>query len=340
MVRRKPGTQQGSAETKPNGGATTGHEAELWAMADALRGSMDAAEYKHVVLGLIFLKYISGAFEERRGTVLAEFGEDAAEDRDEYVAENIFWVPPEARWAPLKRQARQSTIGLIVDGAMGAIERDNPALKDVLPRDYARPALDKRRLGQLIDLVSNIHEGDEDARSRDVLGRVYEYFLSQFASAEGKKGGEFYTPRCVVRVLVEMLEPYRGRVYDPCCGSSGMFVQSIKFVRAHASGNGNGGRTKADISIYGQESNYTTWRLAKMNLAIRGIEGQIAHGDSFHNDRHPDLKADYILANPPFNVSDWDGERLVAELQAQQAEGVRLGAAIAENLRTLGLWGE
>ena len=267
-------------------------------MADALRGSMDAAEYKHVVLGLIFLKYISDAFEERRAAVLAEFGEDAAEDRDEYLAENIFWVPPEARWAHLKRQARQSTIGLIVDGAMAAIERDNPVLMDVLPRDYARPSLDKRRLGQLIDLVSNIQVGDEDARSRDVLGRVYEYFLSQFASAEGKKGGEFYTPRCVVRVLVEMLEPYRGRVYDPCCGSSGMFVQSIKFVRAHASGNGNGGRTKADISIYGQESNYTTWRLAKMNLAIRGIEGQIAHGDSFHNDRHPDLKADYILANP------------------------------------------
>ena len=340
MVRRKSGQQQGSAATKPNGGATTGHEAELWAMADAVRGSMDAAEYKHVVLGLIFLKYISDAFEERRTTVLAEFGDDAAEDRDEYTAENIFWVPPEARWAHLKRQARQSTIGLIVDGAMAAIERDNPALKDVLPRDCARPALDKRRLGQLIDLVSNVQVGDEDARSRDVLGRVYEYFLSQFASAEGKKGGEFYTPRCVVRVLVEMLEPYRGRVYDPCCGSSGMFVQSIKFVRAHASGNGNGGRTKADISIYGQESNYTTWRLAKMNLAIRGIEGQIAHGDSFHNDRHPDLKADYILANPPFNVSDWGGERLVAELQAQQAEGVRLDAAIAENLRTLGLRGE
>ena len=340
MVRRKSGQQQDSAEATPNGGATTGHEAELWAMADALRGSMDAAEYKHVVLGLIFLKYISDAFEERRATVLAEFGEDAAEDRDEYLAENIFWVPPEARWAHLKRQARQSTIGLTVDQAMAAIERDNPALKDVLPRDYARPALDKRRLGQLIDLVSNIQVGDEDARFRDVLGRVYEYFLSQFASAEGKKGGEFYTPRCVVRVLVEMLEPYRGRVYDPCCGSSGMFVQSIKFVRAHASGNGNGGRTKADISIYGQESNYTTWRLAKMNLAIRGIEGQISHGDSFHNDRHPDLKADYILANPPFNVSDWGGERLVAELQAQQAEGVRLDAAIAENLRTLGLRGE
>ena len=287
MARRRSGQQRDGAETKPNGGATTGHEAELWAMADALRGSMDAAEYKHVVLGLIFLKYISDAFEERHAAVLAEFGQDAAEDRDEYTAENIFWVPTEARWAHLKAQARQSTIGLTVDQAMAAIERDNPALKNVLPRDYARPALDKRRLGQLIDLISNIRVGDADARSRDVLGRVYEYFLSQFASAEGKKGGEFYTPRCVVKVLVEMLEPYRGRVYDPCCGSSGMFVQSVAFIRAHASGNGNGGRARGDISIYGQESNYTTWRLAKMNLAIRGIEGQIAHGDSFHHDRAP-----------------------------------------------------
>ena len=299
------------SEMRPQStGATTGYEADLWRMADALRGSMDAAEYKHVVLGLIFLKYISDAFEERHAAVLAKWGEDAAEDRDEYTAENIFWVPPEARWTQLKAQARQSTIGLAGDQAMTAIERDNPALKDVLPKDYARPALDKQRLGQLIDMIGNIRVGDADARSRDVLGRVYEYFLSQFASAEGKKGGEFYTPRCVVKLLVEMLEPYQGRVYDPCCGSSGMFVQSIAFIRAHASGNGNGGKARRDISIYGQESNYTTWRLAKMNLAIRGIEGQIAHGDSFHNDRHPDLKADFILANPPFNVSDWGGERL------------------------------
>ena len=293
--------------------ATTGYETQLWQMADTLRGSMDAAEYKHVVLGLIFLKYISDAFEERHAAVLAKWGEDATEDRDEYIAENIFWVPSEARWTQLKVQARQSTIGLTVDQAMTAIERDNPALKDVLPKDYARPALDKQRLGQLIDMIGNIRVGDAEARSRDVLGRVYEYFLSQFASAEGKKGGEFYTPRCVVKVLVEMLEPYRGRVYDPCCGSSGMFVQSIAFIRAHASGTGNGGRARGDISIYGQESNYTTWRLAKMNLAIRGIEGQIAHGDSFHNDRHPDLKADFILANPPFNVSDWGGERLAED---------------------------
>ena len=310
MARARPRKQREQVVASANGGATTGYEAELWAMADALRGSMDAAEYKHAVLGLIFLKYISDAFEERREAVLAEWGEDAAEDRDEYVAENVFWVPVEARWTHLRTQARQPTVGLTVDQAMAAIEHDNPVLKDVLPRDYARPPLDKRRLGQLIDLVSNIQVGDADARSRDLLGRVYEYFLSQFASAEGKKGGEFYTPRCVVKVLVGMLEPFRGRVYDPCCGSSGMFVQSIAFIRAHASGNGNGGRARGDISIYGQESNYTTWRLAKMNLAIRGIEGQIAHGDSFHNDRHADLKADFILANPPFNVSDWGGERL------------------------------
>ena len=302
--------RSGNKAALPDGGATTGYEAELWAMADALRGSMDAAEYKHVVLGLIFLKYISDAFEERREAVLAEWGADAAEDRDEYLAENIFWVPVEARWDRLQAQARQPDIGQAVDDAMAAVERDNPALKSVLPTGYARQALDKQRLGQIIDLVGNVQVGDKDARSRDVLGRVYEYFLSRFASAEGKKGGEFYTPRCVVRLLVEMLEPYRGRVYDPCCGSSGMFVQSVEFIRAHVTGNGNGGKARGDISIWGQESNYTTWRLAKMNLAIRGIEGRIAHGDSFHKDSHPDLKADFILANPPFNVSEWGGERL------------------------------
>ena len=225
-------------------------------------------------------------------------------------------MPPEARWSHLKAQAKQPTIGQLVDDAMSGIERDNASLKGVLPKDYARPALDKQRLGQLIDLISNIKVGDAEARSKDVLGRIYEYFLSQFASAEGKKGGEFYTPRSVVKLLVEMIEPYNGRVYDPCCGSSGMFVQSIEFIQAHTSGNGNGGsrgvsgRAQGDISIYGQESNYTTWRLAKMNLALRGIDGQIAHGDTFQNDRHPDLKADFILANPPFNISDWGGDRL------------------------------
>ena len=293
-----------NAKASASNGANVGYEAELWKMADALRGSMDAAEYKHVVLGLIFLKYISDAFEELHAKLQGEKKQGAdPEDPDEYRAKGIFWVPPEARWSHLKAQAKQPTVGQLVDDAMAGIERDNPSLKAVLPKDYARPALDKQRLGQIIDLVSNIRIGDAESRSKDVLGRVYEYFLSQFASAEGKKGGEFYTPRCVVKLLVEMLEPFKGRVYDPCCGSSGMFVQSEEFIVAH------GGKF-GDISIYGQESNYTTWRLAKMNLAIRGIEGRIEHGDSFHNDRHPDLKADYILANPPFNVSDWGGERL------------------------------
>jgi type I restriction enzyme M protein len=288
-----------------NNGATLGFEKRLWAAADALRGSMDAAEYKHVVLGLIFLKYISDSFEEQHAKLEAERTTQAAdpEDPDEYRAANVFWVPREGRWPRLKDNAVQPAIGRLVDDAMEAVERDNPQLKGVLPKDYARPSLDKQRLGQLINLVSNIGLGDKESRSKDVLGRVYEYFLSQFAGAEGKKGGEFYTPRCIVRLLVEMIEPYKGRVYDPCCGSSGMFVQSEGFIKAH------GGRL-GDISIYGQESNYTTWRLAKMNLAIRGIEGQIAHGDSFHSDRFPDLKADYILANPPFNVSDWRGELL------------------------------
>jgi type I restriction enzyme M protein len=281
----------------------------MWHAADALRGSMDAAEYKHVVLGLIFLKYISDAFEEQHTKLQNEAGADP-EDPDEYRGEDIFWVPTKARWDLIRSKAKQPTIGQVLDDAMTVIEKDNPTLHGVLPRDYARPVLDKARLGQIIDLVGNIRVGDTESRSRDVLGRVYEYFLSQFASAEGKKGGEFYTPRCVVKLLIEMLEPYKGRVYDPCCGSSGMFVQSMEFIRAHSNGNGNGGKAKGGISIYGQELNYTTWRLAKMNLAIRGIDGQIAQGDTFHNDRHPDLKADYILANPPFNVSDWRGELL------------------------------
>jgi type I restriction enzyme M protein len=292
------------ADGNKNNGANLGFEATLWKAADALRANMDAAEYKHVVLGLIFLKYISDAFEEKHAALEAEKASGAdPEDPDEYRAVNIFWVPPEARWSHLKANAKQPTIGKIIDEAMLAIERDNPSLKGVLPKDYAHPRLDKQRLGQLIDLIGNIGLGDKENRSKDILGRVYEYFLSEFASAEGKKGGQFFTPRCVVRLLVEMLAPYKGRVYDPCCGSGGMFVQSEKFIEEH------GGKI-GDISIYGQESNHTTWRLAKMNLAIRGIEGNIAHGDSFHNDRHPDLKADYVLANPPFNDSDWRGELL------------------------------
>ena len=275
MTTARQGRTASGVDAESSSGALTGYEAKLWQMADALRGSMDAAEYKHVVLGLIFLKYISDAFQELHAWLESKTaaGYDP-EDMDEYRGENIFWVPPEARWPHLKVQARQTTIGQLVDDAMAAIERDNPVLKDVLPKDYARPALDKTRLGQLIDLITNIQVGDAEARSKDVLGRVYEYFLSQFASAEGKKGGEFYTPRCVVKLLVEMLEPYQGRVYDPCCGSSGMFVQSMEFIHAHATGNGNGGRARGDISIWGQESNHTTWKLARMNLAHPRHRGQ------------------------------------------------------------------
>jgi type I restriction enzyme M protein len=291
---------------KNNNGANLGFEAKMWAAADKLRNNMDAAEYKHVVLGLIFLKYISDAFEERHLTLVNAKDEGIdPEDPDEYRAENIFWVPKEARWAVLQAKAKSPEIGRVVDEAMAAIERENPSLKGVLPKDYARPGLDKVRLGELIDLIGTIGLGDKENRSKDILGRVYEYFLSQFASAEGKKGGQFYTPRCVVQLLVEMLSPYKGRIYDPCCGSGGMFVQSEKFVEAH------GGKVK-DISVYGQESNPTTWKLAMMNLAIRGIDNDLGDraADSFHNDLHPDLKADYILANPPFNSSDWGGERL------------------------------
>jgi type I restriction enzyme M protein len=294
------------SKNEKKNGATLGFEDTLWAAADKLRNNMDAAEYKHVVLGLIFLKYISDAFEEKHEELLKEVDQGAdPEDPDEYRAENIFWVPKEARWAFLQANAKQAEIGKLVDDAMAAIERDNRSLKSVLPKDYARPALDKQRLGELIDLVAGIGLGDRENRSKDILGRVYEYFLGQFASAEGKKGGQFYTPRCVVQVLVEMLAPYKGRIYDPCCGSGGMFVQSEKFVKIH------GGRI-GDIAVYGQESNPTTWKLAKMNLAIRGIDNNLGpeHADSFHRDLHRDLKADFILANPPFNSSDWGGERL------------------------------
>jgi len=292
---------------KSNNGANLGFENQLWAAADKLRGYMDASEYKHVVLGLIFLKYISDAFQAKykqlEATKDTEYTDP--EDRDEYAASNIFWVPKEARWDQLQASAKQPTIGKLVDDAMVAIEKENPKLKGVLPKDYARSSLDKYRLGELIDIISKIGLVDDESRSKDILGRVYEYFLGRFAAAEGKGGGEFYTPRCVVNLLVRMIEPYKGRVYDPCCGSGGMFVQSERFVEEH------GGRL-GDIAIYGQESNSTTWRLGMMNLAIRGLDANLGgqHADSFHNDLHKDLRADFILANPPFNMSDWGGERL------------------------------
>ena len=302
-----------SKPPKTPNGATVGFEEKLWAAADKMRGHMDPAEYKHVALGLVFLKYISDAFEERHGALVAQAEAEPfidPEDRDEYLADNIFWVPREARWSYLQANAKQSEIGKLIDAAMVAIERENPSLKGVLAKDYARPAIDKQQLGELIDLISTIAMGDAESRSKDLLGRVYEYFLGRFASAEGKGGGEFYTARCVVKLLVEMIEPLHGRVYDPCCGSGGMFVQSERFVEAH-------GGTKGDIAIYGQESNPTTWRLAKMNLAIRGLEGDLGphNADTFHADQHADLKADFILANPPFNVSDWGGDRLRDEVR-------------------------
>jgi type I restriction enzyme M protein len=289
--------------------ATIGFEAKLWLAADKLRNNMDAAEYKHVVLGLIFLKYISDTFEEHRAKLLEGQGDYEGanpEDPDEYKAENVFWVPADARWSHLQAHARQPAIGKIVDDAMVAIERDNPRLKSVLPKDYARPGLDKHRLGELIDLIATImltaaSEGEKTHRSVDLLGRVYEYFLTRFASAEGKNGGQFYTPSCIVRLLVEMLAPHaNSRIYDPCCGSGGMFVQSEKFIEEH-------GGQRDQVAIYGQESNATTRRLAVMNLAIRGFSADFGpeHADTFRRDLHPDLRADYVLANPPFNDSDW-----------------------------------
>ena len=285
-------------------GSDLGIETSLFKAADKLRGNMEPSDYKHVALGLIFLKHISDGFEAKHQELLAEYPE-GAEDPDEYLAENIFWVPLDARWSHLQANAKQTNIGKLIDEAMIAIEKLNPSLKGVLPKDYGRPALSAVMLGELIDLISGIALGQGKDRARDLLGRVYEYFLGQFAGSEGKRGGEFYTPRSVVRTMVEMLEPYKGRVYDPCCGSGGMFVQSEKFVEAH------GGRL-GDIAIYGQESNYTTWRLAKMNLAVRGIDADIRWNSegSFHKDELPDLRADVILANPPFNISDWGGDRL------------------------------
>lgn len=304
MARGSSTKSQKQTNAKNGNGATIGFEAQLFLAADKLRGNLEPSDYKHVVLGLIFLKYISDAFEARHAALLAEDPE-AAEDADEYLAENVFWVPKDARWSHLQANAKQPTIGKLIDDAMIAIEANNASLKGVLPKDYNRPALNKVMLGELIDLISGIAMHEEGGKARDILGRVYEYFLGGFAGSEGKRGGEFYTPRSVVRVLVEMLEPYKGRIYDPCCGSGGMFVQSEKFVVEHC------GRL-GDIAIYGQESNYTTWRLAKMNLAVRGIDADIRWNNegSFHKDELKDLRFDYILANPPFNISDWGGDRI------------------------------
>ena len=314
MARGRPtkATNNKEAEQKSVPESQLALERELFLAADKLRKNLEPSDYKHVVLGLIFLRHISLAFEARHETLLRE-DPAGAEDRDEYIGENIFWVPKQARWSHLEANAPQPTIGKLIDDAMAAIEAENPTLKGVLPKDYNRPALDKVMLGELINLISGIALGVEGAKARDLLGRVYEYFLGGFAGSEGKRGGEFYTPRSVVRVLVEMLEPFpdpargvEGRVYDPCCGSGGMFVQAERFLEAH------GGRI-GQLALYGQESNYTTWRLAKMNLAVRGIDASgIAWNNegSFHKDEWRDKKFDFILANPPFNISDWGGERL------------------------------
>ena len=299
---------------QPQNGEPLGFEDTLWKAADKLRGSMDSSEYKHVVLGLVFLKYVDDAFGERRAQLAADLeadgitgdqAEELLESRDEYTAEGVFWVPPEARWEYLQANAKQPEIGKLIDAAMDAVEVENPTLRGVLPKNFARPSLDVRRLGELVDLIAGLGLGSAEHREKDLLGRVYEYFLGKFASQEGKGGGEFYTPRSVVKLLVEMIEPYKGRVYDPCFGSGGMFVQSENFVEAH-------GGQRNDIAVYGEELNDTTWRLGKMNLAIRGIEADLGPrwGDTFHDDLHPDLKADFILANPPFNISDWGGDQL------------------------------
>jgi type I restriction enzyme M protein len=292
-----------------NGSTNVGFEDKLWLAADKLRGSMDASEYKHVVLGLIFLKYVSDSF----NTKYEELVHEAAgfeEDKDEYTAENIFYVPIDARWSIISSYATSPEIGKVIDNAMEILEKENPVLKGVLSKNYSRPELDKTRLGELVTLFTNIDVGTDAAIERDILGRVYEYFLGKFASAEGKLGGEFYTPACVVRTLVEIIEPYKGRIYDPCCGSGGMFCQSAKFIKEHQ-GNVN------NISVYGQESNPTTWKLAKMNLALRQIDADLGthNADSFHEDLHKQLKADFILANPPFNISDWGGEKIQEDVR-------------------------
>ncbi|MFW6110263.1 MAG: N-6 DNA methylase [Patescibacteria group bacterium] len=292
---------------KDNSTANLGFEKKLWEAADKMRNNMDPSQYKHVVLGLIFLKYISDSFQQTYQDIREdkEAGEWELNDRDAYKARHTFWVPEEARWDYIKSKAKDPEIGKIIDDALLAIEKENDSLKGVFEKRYSRATLDKTLLGELVDLISGINLKESKDGGQDVFGRIYEYFIGKFADAEGKHGGQYFTPNCIVRLLAKMIEPYKGRVYDPCCGSGGMFVQSKKFVEGH------GGKV-GDISIYGQESNSTTWRLCKMNLAIRGIEGDLGGepGNSFHNDLHPDLKADYILANPPFNVSDWGGEKL------------------------------
>lgn len=315
MARGRPKKVQ----PEPEKMSSRSFEAPLWAAADKLRGNMDAAEYKHVALGLIFLKYISDRFNERRNEIAADqtipdvLRDELLEEKDSYTAESVFWVPEHARWEYLKENATSTkpTIGELIDTAMLDIERENPTLKGVLTKNYARPELDQTKLAEVVKLFSDLAFRDEH-HGQDVLGRVYEYFLGQFAIAEGKRGGQYYTAGCVVRLLVAMIQPFKGRVYDPCCGSGGMFVQSEQFIEAH-----EGGRN--DISIYGQESNPTTWRLAKMNLAIRGIEANLGSkwADSFHEDMHPGIKADYILANPPFNQSDWGQEKLQGDVRWQ-----------------------
>ena len=290
--------------------ANIGFEKQIWDAACVLRGNMDASEYKNVVLGLIFLKYISDRFEEKYQALVAE-GDGFEEDVDEYISEGIFFVPANARWSVIASKAHTPEIGTVIDEAMRAIEKENKRLKDILPKNFARPELDKRRLGEVVDLFTNIQmieHGDE----KDILGRTYEYCLSKFAEQEGKLAGEFYTPSCVVRTLVEVLQPYHGRVYDPCCGSGGMFVQSAKFVESH-SGNIN------DISVYGQDSNPTTWKMAQMNLAIRGIDADLGqyNADTFFNDCHPTMRADFIMANPPFNLSDWGADKLIDDVRWQ-----------------------
>lgn len=290
----------------PINSANLGFEEKIWQAADKLRGNLDAGEYKHVVLGLIFLKYISDSFEEKYQELVEE-GAGFEEEKDEYLADNIFYVPEEARWDYIAKYSNEPEIGIKIDNAMAAIERENNRLRGILPKNFARPELDKRRLGEVVDIFTNIPLTDHKDK-KDVLGRTYEYCLAMFAEQEGRRAGEFYTPSSIVRTLVEILEPYDGRVYDPCCGAGGMFVQSAKFVENH---HGN----IRDLSVFGQEANPTTWKLAHMNLAIRGIEADLGktYDDTFFNDQHPTLRADFIMANPPFNMSDWGGDKLAED---------------------------